>query len=58
MHDEKKMFSKAVYVDQTDVDYMDKLEAKGYKLEIQEVPATPVYEYQSVRKNMEGSKHV
>ena len=58
MHDEKKMFSKAVYVDQTDVDYMDKLEAKGYKLEIQEVPPTPVYEYQSVRKNMEGSKHV
>ena len=41
-----------------DEDYMDKLEAKGYKLEIQEVPATPVYEYQSVRKNMEGSKHV
>ncbi len=54
MHEGKTMFSKAVYVSPTDVDYMDQLEAKGYKLEIQEVPATPAYEYQSVRKKYGG----
>ena len=45
------MFSKAVYVDNKDVEYMDKLVEMGYKLEIQEVPATSVSEYQIIRKN-------
>ena len=51
MHEGKKMFSKAVYVDNKDVEYMDKLVEMGYKLEIQEVPATSVSEYQIIRKN-------
>ncbi len=51
MHEGKKMFSKAVYVDGKDVEYMDRLVEMGYKLEIQEVPATSVSEYQTIRKN-------
>lgn len=54
MHEGKVMFSKAVYVNDTDVEYMDKLEAMGYKLEVQEVPATQVHEYQSIRKKYKG----
>jgi len=40
-----------VYVDGKDVEYMDRLVEMGYKLEIQEVPATSVSEYQTIRKN-------
>ena len=29
---------------------LDRLAEQGYTVEVQEVPATPVYEYQSVRK--------
>ena len=51
MHEGKKMFSKAVYVDGKDVEYMDRLVEMGYKLEIQDVPATSISEYQTIRKN-------
>lgn len=50
MREGKTMFSKAVYVDSTDVEYLDRLAEQGYTVEVQEVPATPVYEYPSVRK--------
>ncbi len=55
MREGKVMFSKAVYVDDGDVNYMDKLESMGYRLEVQEVPATPIYDYQTIRKKYGGN---
>lgn len=54
MHEGKSMFSKAVYVSDEDVEYMDKLARLGYTLEVQEVPATQAYDYQTLRKKYKG----
>lgn len=48
----KKMFSKAVYVSQEDLDYLDKIKNFGYTIEVQEVPTTTVHDYQSLRKKI------
>ncbi len=58
MHEGKRMFSKAVYVDDRDVEYMDKLADMGYTLEVQEVPATPAHDYQTIRRKYGGNKDV
>lgn len=46
----KVLFSKAVYVNQRDVQYMDKIKEEGYQIEVQEVPSTTKHDYDSIRK--------
>lgn len=46
----KRMFSKAVYVDDTDVSYLDQIDAQGYRIEVQEVPSTSVHDFKTLRK--------
>lgn len=48
----KQLFSKAVYVDQSDVDYLDKIKDAGYQLEVQEVPSTALHDYDSLRNKI------
>lgn len=48
----KVLFSKAVYVDQSDLAYMDKIKAAGYKIEVQEVPSTAQHDYDSLRNKI------
>ena len=40
MADGKKLFSKAVYVDEEDLRNLDEIAAAGYTIEVQEVPST------------------
>ena len=49
--DGKKLFSKAVYVSEEDIEYLDKLSEDGYDIEIQEVPSTSKHDYNSLRNN-------
>lgn len=48
----KVLFSKAVYVNQEDVSYLDKIKEAGYHIEVQEVPSTAVHEYDSLRNKI------
>lgn len=45
----KKMFSKAVYVNEEDLIYLDKINEQGYKIEVQEVPSTALHDFQTLR---------
>lgn len=45
----KKMFSKAVYVNEEDLKYLDQIAEKGYNIEVQEVPGTAMHDYKSLR---------
>ena len=48
----KQLFSKAVYVNQEDVQYLDDIKAAGYHIEVQEVPSTAVHDYDSLRNKI------
>ena len=48
----KILFSKAVYVDKNDIEYLDKINEAGYKIEIQEIPSTTKYEYVALRNKI------
>lgn len=50
--DGKVLFSKAVYVNQTDVEYLDKIHDAGYEIEVQEVPSTTKHDFGSLRKKV------
>ncbi|MEG0520796.1 MAG: PTS sugar transporter subunit IIB [Erysipelotrichaceae bacterium] len=56
MENGKKLFSKAVYVSEEDVTYLDKIQSDNYKIEVQEVPSTSVHEYQSLRNKVSFDK--
>ncbi len=45
----KRMFSKAVYVDEEDLRYLDQIDAQGYCIEVQEVPSTAVHDFKALR---------
>ena len=46
------LFSKAVYVTKEDIEYLDKIKEAGYTIEVQEVPSTTKYEYDSLRNKI------
>lgn len=48
----KILFSKAVYVNQIDIQYMDKIKNAGYQIEVQEVPSTTKHDYDSLRNKI------
>ena len=50
MADGKKLFSKAVYVDEEDLRNLDEIAAAGYTIEVQEVPSTAMAKYADLRK--------
>lgn len=52
MEEGKVLFSKAVYVSETDIAYLDKIKEAGYCIEVQEVPSTAVHEYTALRKKI------
>lgn len=52
MEEGKVLFSKAVYVNQSDVEYLDQISAKGYSIEVQEVPSCAMHEYGSLRNKV------
>lgn len=52
MEDDKKLFSKAVYVSEEDILYLDKIKEKGYSIEVQEVPSTTIHDYVSLRNKV------
>lgn len=49
---EKTLFSKAVYVDQKDLTYLDKLKEEGYTIEVQEVPSSTKHDYAALRNKV------
>lgn len=50
MADGKKLFSKAVYVDEEDLRNLDEIASAGYTIEVQEVPSTAMAKYADLRK--------
>ena len=52
MADGKKLFSKAVYVDEEDLRNLDEIAAAGYTIEVQEVPSTAMAKYADLRKEI------
>ncbi len=50
--DHKVFFSKAVYVGKEDLEYLDIMNEKGYKIEVQEVPSTSVLNFNDLRKKV------
>ena len=50
--EDKVLFSKAVYVNKEDIDYLDKIKEAGYTIEVQEVPSTSKHEYDSLRNKI------
>lgn len=48
----KVLFSKAFYVNQEDVTYLDQLKEAGYRLEVQEVPSTTKHDFDSLRNKL------
>ena len=50
--EDKILFSKAVYVNKVDIDYLDKIKEAGYIIEVQEVPSTSKHEYDSLRNKV------
>lgn len=50
MRDGATFFSKAVYLNDEDREYLDKLVEEGFNIEVQEVPETSVTDYKSLRK--------
>lgn len=44
-----RLFSKAVYLSNEDLEYLDKLDNLGYTIEVQEVPETSMSEYKTLR---------
>lgn len=52
MEEGKVLFSKAVYVNQTDIQYLDAIKEAGYCIEVQEIPSTTMHDYTSLRKKI------
>jgi len=52
MHEGAKLFSKAVYLNDEDISYLDKLVNEGYFVEVQEVPETSMQNYESLRAKL------
>lgn len=52
MEEGKVLFSKAVYVSKTDIEYLDKIKNAGYQIEVQEVPSTTIHGYDSLRNKI------
>lgn len=50
--DDKIPFSKAVYVNYMDIQYLDKIKDMGYQIEVQEVPSTTMYDYEVLRSKV------
>ena len=50
MAEGKRLFSKAVYLDEEDVRNLDEIAASGYSIEVQEVPSTGISKYGELRK--------
>lgn len=48
----KVLFSKAVYVNKEDMDYLDKIKEAGYSIEVQEVPSTAKHDFDSLRNKL------
>ena len=46
-------FSKAVFADKADLEALDKLLAKGYEIEVRQVPSYQPISYESLRKKVE-----
>lgn len=46
----KKLFSKAVYLNEEDLKHLDEIAASGYSIEVQEVPSTALAKYADLRK--------
>lgn len=49
-------FSKAVYVSERDLAYLDKINDMGYRIEVQEVPTTTLYEYAALKSKVSFTK--
>lgn len=49
-HEGSKLFSKAVYLNEEDVKYLDKLHEEGYIIEVQEVPETSLNLYEQIKE--------
>lgn len=45
----KSPFAKAVYLDQTDVDYLDKIKALGCEIDVRQTPAEQSQSFQNLR---------
>ncbi|MCI8516636.1 MAG: PTS sugar transporter subunit IIB [Hungatella sp.] len=52
MAEGKKLFSRAVYLDEEDLKNLDEIAGRGYVIEVQEVPATTMSKYTDLRKKM------
>lgn len=50
MAEGKKLFSRAVYLNEEDLKNLDEIEAEGYTIEVQEVPSTSMSKYTELRK--------
>lgn len=46
----KRLFSKAVYLDDEDLKHLDEIAANGYSIEVQEVPSTALSKYANLRR--------
>ena len=47
---DKKMFSRAVYLDKEDIDYLDKINELGYEIDVRQTPSESVQNYRSLRQ--------
>lgn len=52
MSEGKKLFSRAVYLDEEDLKNLDEIADRGYDVEVQEVPATALSKYTDLRRKM------
>lgn len=50
MSEGKRLFSRAVYLDEEDLKSLDEMEGAGYTIEVQEVPSTSVSSYAELRR--------
>lgn len=50
MHEGSSLFSKAVYLTDEDIAYLDKIEEHGLTIEVQEVPETSMQKYSVVKE--------
>ncbi len=48
--DDKKMFSRAVYLNSEDIEYLDKIEILGYEIEVRQTPSENIQNYKSLRQ--------
>ncbi|RRD94515.1 PTS mannose/fructose/sorbose transporter subunit IIB [Clostridiales bacterium COT073_COT-073] len=54
--DGKRMFSRAVYFDDNDIENLDNIQASGVELMVQEIPGTSKFKYSDLRAKFKGGK--